>query len=317
VKKKIFWIIIIIIVLLGAYRIFMFITKKGENNKNHIQTEREIPVKAVAVKEMDIVDAMNYSGDIVGTEVVDVYPQVPGKIKEILARDGQKVFKGQTLFKIDRDVVGMEYMPAIVESPITGYIGKVMVDVGRTVAPAVPLAQVVNMYNVKAVIYVIEKNINKVELGMTAEIKVAAFKDRTFYGKVYKKSAVVDPMNRTLEIHILLDNKDLLLKHGMFADVKIIINKKNRVKAVPVDAVITDENNKTFVMTVNNGRAVKKPVETGIDFEGYKEILTGLSLNEIVVTLGKENVADGSKLLVYREDAASKPEKTKNTGEKL
>ncbi len=315
-KKKIFIIIIVLIALVAAYRIFIFVSTKSKNNKATTQIEREIPVKAAAVKEIDIIESMNHSGDIVGTEVVNVFPQVPGKIKEIFAKEGQRVAKGQTLFKIDRDVVGMEYMPAIVESPITGYVGKVMVDVGMTVAPSVPLAQVVNMYNVKAVIYVIEKNINKVELGMTAEIKVATFKDKIFYGKVYKKSAVVDPMNRTLEMHILLDNKDLQLKHGMFADVKIIINKKNKAKVIPVDSIITDENNKTYVMIVNNGKASRRNVETGIDFEGYKEILSGLSLNDVVVTLGKENTTEGSKLLVYREDISSKPAEKKNAGDK-
>ena len=305
-KKKIIIGIFVVIAIIAAYRIFVFINKKANNNNgNHI--ENEIPVKAVAVKQMDIIDSMNFTGDIVGIEVVNVFAQVSGKIKQINVREGQRVTKKQTLFKIDRDIVGMDYMPAIVDSPITGYIGKIMVDKGMTVSPSVtPLAQVVNMNKVEAVINVIEENLNKITLGMTAEIQVATFRDKIFYGKVYKKSAVVDQLNRTLEVRILLDNEKLELKHGMFADIKIIISKKNNVLVVPVDSISMDEDKTQYVMKVVNKKAVKNKVTTGIEFKGYSEILSGLSLNDVVITLGKENVADGSKLLVYRDDSEKK-----------
>ncbi|MBN2041594.1 MAG: efflux RND transporter periplasmic adaptor subunit [Spirochaetes bacterium] len=314
-KKKIVIIIIAVVALVAVYRIYNFITTKANKNNGAVPEEREIPVKAVAVKQIDMVESMNYTGDIVGTEVVNVFSQVPGKIKQINATEGQHVNKGQTLFKIDRDIVGMDYMPAIVDSPITGYIGKVMVDKGVTVSPASPLAQVVNMNDVEAVIFIIERNINKIKLGMTAEVKVATFRDRVFYGKVYKKSAVVDPVNRTLEVHILLDNKNLLLKHGMFADVKIIIDKKNNTLAVPVDSIMMDENNNFYVMLAKDGKAVKRNVKTGIDFESYTEILSGLTVNDVVVTLGKENVTNGSRLLVYREDVDKNSKEKKTAGD--
>lgn len=305
-KKKIIIGIFVVIAIIAVYRIFVFINKKANNNNgNHI--ENEIPVKAVAVKQMNIIESMNFTGDIVGIEVVNVFAQVPGKIKQINVREGQRVNKKQTLFKIDRDIVGMEYMPAIVDSPITGYIGKIMVDKGMTVTPSVtPLAQVVNMNKVEAVINVIEENINKITLGMTAEVQVATFRDKIFYGKVYKKSAVVDQLNRTLEVRILLDNEKLELKHGMFADIKIIINKKSNVLVVPVDSISSDENNTQYVMKVVNNKAAKEQVKTGIEFKGYTEILSGLSLNDIIITLGKENVSEGSKLLVYRDDSQTK-----------
>lgn len=302
-KKKILYLIIAAIALLAAYRIYVFIT--GKVNKNNKQVEREVPVRAVAVDRMNIIESMDYTGDIVGIEVVNVFPQVSGKIRDILRKEGQRVVKGQTLFKIDRDIVGMEYMPAIVESPITGYIGKIMVDKGVTVSQAVPLAQVVNMSDVEAVIYVIEENINKVSVGMAAEIRVAAFPDKVFMGTVNKKSAVVDPMSRTLEVHVLINNQDLKLKHGMYADVKLIISKKQNALIAPVDSILTDEDGTTYVMTVNGDKAVRRNIKAGITYKSYREVLSGLSGNEVVITLGKENVIEGSKLLVYRDDIAA------------
>jgi len=300
-RKKIIYGIIIIVGLVAVYRIGTFVMEKinPEEKKEEVHT---VPVKATGVTRKDMTNSLELTGDIIGTEVVNVFSQVPGKVQEILVKEGQKVWKGQTVIKVNRDIVGMDYMPAIVESPINGYVGQLMVDRGMSIAPSTPLAQVVNMSSVEAVVQIMEENINRVRTGMTARIGVEAFPNRTFAGRVYKKSAVLNAASRTQEVHILIKNPGTKLKHGMFADVEIILGRRKNVLAVPVDSVMKDDKENAFVYVVDNDIAHRKRIVTGLTIDNFTEVKEGIAPDAVVVTLGKENISDGEHLKVYRED---------------
>lgn len=306
-KKRILYILLILVAGIVMYRLVMFSLSKLSPAKKQ-EVMRKIPVKAVAAKRMDMVKTIKLTGDIVGTEAVRVFSQVPGKVHSILIKEGQRVSKGSTTFRINRDIVGMEYMLAIVESPISGFVGEIMVDRGMTIAPTTPLAQVVNMYTVEAVVRIMEEKINLIQVGMKAIIKVEAFPGKEFVGRVYKKSAVLNELSHTQEIRIMIKNNDLALKHGMFADVNIIIGRKKDTLAVPVDSIIADVTGKDYVYKVVGGKAVKQDVTVGVTVEDFSEIQSGLVPGDLVITLGHENVANGDELIVYREDVISSKE---------
>lgn len=299
--KTILTVIVVIIAIIATYRLVVFVVNKI-NPKKVVEEERIIPVKAAKAIRMDITKTLNLSGDIVGKEVVHVFSQVPGKVMEILVKEGQFVKKGQVLFKVDRDIVGMEYMPAVVESPLTGYVGTVMVDRGMSIAPQTPLAQVVTMSQVEAVAQLIEEQINMVQIGMKAKVRVDAYPNTYFYGTVYRKNAVLDAASRTQEVRILIDNPELKLRHGMFADIQIQMGAAKNAVVIPVDSILSDSSGNYYVYKVIDNKAFKQMVKPGFALKGVSEILSGINEGDVVVTLGKENVGHGDKLLVYMEE---------------
>jgi multidrug efflux pump subunit AcrA (membrane-fusion protein) len=248
-KKKILILVLLVIGGLVVYRTGQFVNKRFFNDSaaEDSAEKKTIPVKAVAVGTRDLSDVLKMTGNIIGREVVKVFPPVQGKIMQILTREGQAVGYKQVLFTIDRDVVGMEYKPAIVESPITGFVGEILVDRGMTVTMSTPLAQIVNMDTVEGVINLMEEDINRVQLGMQAKIRVSAYPDRVFTGTVYKKSAVLNQASRTQETRIALANPGLVLRHGMFADIEIVTRVRKSALAVPVDAIFEDKQGRTCV----------------------------------------------------------------------
>lgn len=310
--KRILTTILVIIALLAGYRIVRLAVDRIAASRT-TEESRKIPVKAAAALRADMRNTLKLTGDIIGTEVVTVFPPAPGKIESILIKEGNRVGRGAVIFKINRDVVGMEYNLAVVESPITGHVGTIMVDRGMTVTTATPLAQIVNMSSVEAVVRIMEENINRVDVGMAALISVETFPGRVFRGRVYKKSAVLDQLSRTQEVRIRLDNPGLLLKHGMFATIELVLGSRTGVPAVPVDAVITDLTGDTSVFVVEDGRARKRVIRTGITVGRLTEIIAGVRPGDIVVTLGQETLSDGDELLVYREDVNPPPEAARKT----
>lgn len=302
-KRIIVIVIIVAVAALAAYRIGVFVAGKIRGG-DAAGEDKRIPVRAATVGRKDLAEKLELTGDIRGEDAVMVYSQVPGKVQVIAVREGQRVVRGQVLFKINRDVVGMEYLPAPVESPITGYVGTIMVDRGSSIAPTVPLAQVVNMNSVEAVVHLIEEDMGRIQAGMRARITVQAYPDRVFTGAVAKKSAVVDPMSRTQEAIIRIPNPGMALRHGMFASVTILVSSRGNVVAVPIDAIMIDEKRTQYVYAVVKNRAVKRPVTTGIVTDEYAEITGGLAEGDVIITQGQENATDGAALLVYFETPA-------------
>jgi len=299
--KTILTIVAIIIALIASYRLVMFVVKLI-NPPKKVEEEHVVAVKAAKAVRMDITKTLDLSGDIVGKEVVHVFPQVPGKVMEILVKEGQYVKKGQVVFKIDRDIIGMEYMPAVVESPLTGYVGTIMVDRGMSVTTQTPLAQVVTMNQVEAVAQLIEEQINMVQIGMKAKVRVVSFPNTSFTGTVYRKTAVLDAASRTQEVRILIDNPQLKLRHGMFADIQIILGFVKKAVIIPSDCIMSDASGNYYVFKVIDNKAFKQSITPGYVHKNITEVVSGINDGDVVVTLGKENVKHGVKLLVYMEE---------------
>ncbi len=258
----------IIILLLAVFRAFQI---TGSKEKDEGPLVKKVPVKAVTAKITDL-------------------------------NQGDAVNAGRVLFRIDRDVIGMQYQLASVESPISGYVASIYANRGMSVSPSVPVAEIVNQQNVECVVQIMEEDINTVTIGAEALIRVNSFPDRVFKGKVYKKSPVLDQLSRTQEVRITIDNESLELRHGMFADVEIITGVFSGVLVVPADSLFEDRDNELSAFIVKEEKAVKVAVRKKDEIGFHAVIESGISEGDVVITLGHENVNDGDELLVYTED---------------
>ncbi|MBU1997910.1 MAG: efflux RND transporter periplasmic adaptor subunit, partial [Candidatus Omnitrophica bacterium] len=175
-----------------------------------------IPVKVIKAQRKDLVKTLEYAGNIKAKNEVLVYPKVTGKIVEKLKVEGDKVAKVEVIVYIDRDEVGLKFNKAPVESPLTGVIGKMYVDIGSQVSSQTPVAMVLDMDTVKINLDIPEKYIPKIYVGQEARITVDAYPDRDFSGKITQISPLVNQENRAAPIEITIENPEHLLKSGMF-----------------------------------------------------------------------------------------------------
>ena len=196
------------------------------------KAQEAIPVTVSRVTLRDINESLQYVGDINAQDEAVVYPKVSGKIIEKVKVEGEPVNKGEVIAYIDRDETGFKFEKAPIESPLSGIVGRVYVDIGENVGVQTPVALVVNIDKVKIDLDIPEKYLPKVVLGQEAEITVDAYPQETFTGKVVKISPVVSLDNRSAPIEILLDNPQHHLKSGMFARVDLIIEKRPSVAVV-------------------------------------------------------------------------------------
>ncbi|MBI4706941.1 MAG: efflux RND transporter periplasmic adaptor subunit [Candidatus Omnitrophica bacterium] len=270
--------------------------KPAEKEK---ETEK-IPVRVEQVKLQDIYETIDYVGNVKANEEAVVYPKVSGKIIEKVKEDNAPVKKFEAIAYIDRDETGLKFEKAPVESPLTGVVGRVFVDIGTKVTTATAIAIVVDMDKVKINLDIPEKYLGSISLQQEARIKVDAFGNEEFSGRVTKISPVVDLNTRTAPIEITLDNPDHRLKSGMFAKVSLILKEKKNVPVILKEAILGKEP-ESYVFVIQNNQAFLKKVSLGIRQGPYYEVINGLIGSEDVVIMGQQRLYEGAAVLVEEE----------------
>jgi multidrug efflux pump subunit AcrA (membrane-fusion protein) len=263
---------------------------------NNLEKDRFI-VKTEKAQVRNIEDYLILVGSVKAMDEAVLYPRVAGKLLRNLLTEGDAVKKDQPVALVERDEPGVVYEPAPVPSTLNGVIGRMYQDSGANVTPQTPIALVVSQGQVRVVVDVPERYIGKVYLGQPAYIKVDAFPDTLFRGKVYRVSPVVDTKTRSAVIELLADNSSGKLKSGMFSEVRLVTGAREGAVAVPASALLS-ENGRTYVFVPVNGTAVRRYVKTGVANDDFVQAASGLKAGEDLITFGLYGLKDGSKIKV-------------------
>ena len=279
----------------------IFIIMAGAGCKKKVEEVKEevVPVKVMPVELRDIRHTLDYVGDIEAQDDAIVYPKVSGKIIEKLKEEGSEVGKGDVIAYIDRDEVGFKFEKAAVESPLTGVVGRVDVDLGTQVTPQTPIALVVDMDKVEIRLDVPEKYLPKIAPGQPADITVDAYPGRIFTGEVTRLSPVVDIKTRTAPVEIVFSNPGHCLKPGMYARVALVIEEHEEVPVILQEAIIGRQS-KPYVYLAKEGIAHKRYISLGLRKGPYFEVIDGLQAGDEVVIMGQQRLHDNAPVMVER-----------------
>jgi cobalt-zinc-cadmium efflux system membrane fusion protein len=135
-----------------------------------------------------------------------------------------------------------------------------------------------------AIANVNESDINKVKLGIDADVTTLSYPDKVFKGKVDKIFNIIDPDTKAMKARIKLQNTDFLLKPDMNASIKLSFNENENMIAIPSDAIIFDKS-KNFVMIFKDRNNIEtRQVEVFRQVGNTTYISSGLKENEEVIT---------------------------------
>lgn len=271
-----------------------------QHKKEREAGQEVIPVKVAKVELKELYETLDYVGDIKAQDQALVYPKVTGKISEKVKEDSSPVNKGEVIAYIDRDEVGLRFEKAPVESPLSGIIGRVYVDIGENVSPSTAIALVVDMDKVKINLDIPEKYLPHISLGQNAKIAVDAYAKEEFLGKVTKISPVVDLTTRAAPIEITAENPGHRLKSGMFAKISLIVQEYKNVPVIFREAVIGKEPD-TYTYIIENNKATLKKIKLGLRQGQYFLVLDGLKEGDLVVVMGQQRLYEGANVSTEKE----------------
>ena len=279
---------VVAVLLIGGG--FYFFRSKGETSL----------YKVVQAKRGTIVQKIQSTGTVSPQNRLEIKPPVPGRIDQILVKEGDVVQKGKVLAWISSneraalmDAVRTQgsdeikrwenlYKPTPVVAPISGTIILRNVETGQSFANTDPIFVMADRLTVKA--QVDETDIAFIKLNQSANITLDAYPDKPIEGKVVHLAYDATLTNNvtTYEVDILPIDPPEFLRSGMTSNVSVEVEKKENVIRIPSIAVQTTEEGQ-MVLTGTEEKPRGIPVETGLDDGKFIEIRNGLLEGEDVL----------------------------------
>ncbi len=258
------------------------------------------PISIVEVDRGLVRKTLFYTGDLHAEKEVMVYSVVPGRVIRYNFNEGDTIRKGATLAVLERTETWDEFKPVIVEAPISGTVALNYLDIGELATTQTPLSLIVGGGGIRVIIRVSDVELGLIKEGMKAELKVPIAPERVFNGTVERKSPVIERTTRTAQVEMFFKNGDGSLLAGMFGDVTIIVEEKGDALVIPFDAVLFENEGMIgpFCYVIEDEKAIKRPLTLGIVEGKNVEVVSGLEEGEMVADLGKENLEDGSEVLI-------------------
>lgn len=345
-KKWILIIVFLVVAVLGGYRI--------------IEAIKPQPVAETVPINVTVGTA--YIGSIYATSPLtgridpiasaSVVPMAAGEVIAVYVSMGDRVQRGDVLFKLDSTQMATSYQQAkiaytsasadfdriamlykegavslqqyqgakaqldaasqslasasdamsnyTVKSPIDGYITSVNITVGSLASQAMPSVTIADTSQLEINTGVSEYLISRVKPGDVVDIFIKTLSEAPFRGVVKAISPAPVAGTLTYPVTITVEDPSGTVKAGMFAEVQVVSEKREDVLCVPSGAV--------FIKSGESRVAVLKDripsiitVNTGLDNGTLVEILSGLSVGDIVVTTGQQYVTDGELVNIVGE----------------
>ncbi len=205
------------------------------------------------------------------------------------ARDAVRVF-GKTDAEIDQMIAWRKIDPAlVVRSPISGRVTSFAAPPGLLVQPGSPPApySVADLSVKWMLANVVESEAPLFHLGQPVQVRVMAYPDRVFKGKVSKIYETVDPNTHRVTIRSEIADPHNELRPGMLANFAIRVRAPVAATAIRPNGIVREpDGTMTVWVTTDRHRFVQRAVRTGLRRDGWVQILDGVRCGELVVTDG-------------------------------
>lgn len=188
---------------------------------------------------------------------------------------------------------------AKITAPFPGIITMRFVDDGAFVPAATSggaqnaaIFTVMDYTTIRAQVAVPELDAALVKKGQPVKVTLEAVGGKTFEAVVTRFSHAIDEATRTMLVEAELPNPELALRPGMYATIKVGVDRHDGVLTAPVEVLAMEKTN-AFVFKIADGKAKKTAVTLGFNDGAKVEILTGVAENDPLVIIGKATFTDG------------------------
>jgi RND family efflux transporter MFP subunit len=207
-----------------------------------------------------------------------------------------------------------------VTAPFSGVVTKRFADIGAMIqagtasqTQAMPVVRLSDNSMFRVIVPVPESAVPAVRVGQQVEVRVPTL-NRTFSGRVARFSTKVSASTRTMDTEVDVPNPGLVLIPGMYAEVRLNLDRREKVLAIPVTAVdlagseppqpsresggaASAAARAGKVMVVTPAKRIEiRSVSLGLETADKIEVLTGLKEGDLVVIGGRSGLQPGQEV---------------------
>jgi len=191
---------------------------------------------------------------------------------------------------------------AKIHAPITGVITQRLVEAGDVVSLHKHILSIADVSQLKITLSLSELTISQLKEGMAVLIRVDALGDSKFSGKILRIHPTIDTASRQGSVEIIFDQVPQGALPGQLSRVEINTVTAARL-VIPISAIRNDSIGE-YVYRVNEKNEAKRTrIQTGIQVNEWVEVISGLKLNDSIVTKGFQGLAKAKTVNIINESS--------------
>ena len=182
---------------------------------------------------------------------------------------------------------------AVLTAPFSGIVSQRHAQPGERVALDAKVVSIVDLSRLQLEAAVPPAAIGQVRVGQAMNFRVEGFGEREFAGRIERINPAATAGSRSISVYAVIDNREGLLRGGMFAQGALTLSRIDNALAVPASAV-REEIGQTFVYAIDDGMVKRKNVRVGPpDAAGRVQVLEGLAAGERIVRVNLGALREG------------------------
>jgi len=281
--------------------------------KNNV-SKFKVPVKIEAVKIGNIQKKITIYGKLLPKQETKLSSQFAGRILNLTISEGDRILKGDIIAVIqspqaealqsaasneplNNNDQNSEIVPYSIHAPFSGvvtekyhYSGDV-ISTGETILK-IQDDSIYYLWGQLPSAYLPE-----VRIGQQLKITFPDFGGRTFNSKIEAINSTVDAQTQMAQIRAPLLNPKHHLKSDLFAKIDIVLKSSKNVLLIPRNAVLVNSEG-YFVFLKEEGRALRKTFQPGIENADIIEVKSGLEISDSIIVLGNYELKEGMNVEV-------------------
>lgn len=182
---------------------------------------------------------------------------------------------------------------AVLAAPFAGIVSLRHAQPGERVAVDAKLVSIVDLSRLQLEASVPPAAIGQVKVGQAISFRVEGFGERAFDGRIERINPSATAGSRSINVYAVIDNRDNVLRGGMFAQGALTLSRVEQAIAIPASAV-REEIGQTFVYLIDDGVVKRRNVKVGApDAAGRVQVLEGLVAGDRIVRVNLGSLREG------------------------
>lgn len=182
---------------------------------------------------------------------------------------------------------------AVLVAPFSGMVSQRHAQPGERVALDARVLSLVDLSRLQLEAAVPPAAIGQVRIGQPLSFRVEGFGEREFDGRIERINPSATPGSRSISVYAVIDNRDGVLRGGMFAQGALTLSTVQGALAIPSSAV-REEVGQTFVYAIVEGLVKRRNVKVGApDSAGRVQVLDGLAAGDRIVRVNLGSLREG------------------------
>ncbi|MEY4208344.1 MAG: hypothetical protein RLZZ20_1496 [Pseudomonadota bacterium] len=198
-------------------------------------------------------------------------------------------------------------------APFDGVITKRNVNVGDLIDAGAtatkPLFMLVQMQTLRAYVNVPQAYAAGIKVGETVMLRQPEIPNQKFEAKIVRTARAIDPVSRSLQVEINIDNRQGRLMPGAYVDVSVPAGH-NAAMVVPVNTLLLRGEGARVAVVDEKGIVTLHKVELGKDFGQKIEVLSGVTVADRLVLNPPDSLSDGDQITIVEKKDKDKTDKS-------